>query len=76
MQCPAYFGKLRGFHELAMMHGINARDVMVAIWACLTEILRDADAVTESPPQECRAITGPNQETRAGVQLSSLGSSF
>ena len=35
-----------------MMHGISARDVMVAIWACLTEILRDADAVTESPPQE------------------------
>lgn len=25
MQCPAYFGQLRGFHELATMHCISAR---------------------------------------------------
>ena len=59
MQCPAYFGQLRGFHELAMVTAPSG-DVMVALWDCLTKILRDPDAVTESPPQECRPITGPN----------------
>lgn len=38
VQSPAYFGRLRGFHKIAMMHGIFARDVMVGIWVCLSKL--------------------------------------
>ncbi len=52
-QSLAYFGRLRGFHELAMMHGIFARDVMLALWACFSKLQQSPcpDPGVESPDE-------------------------
>ena len=41
IQSTAYFGRLRGFYELAMMHGGFARNQMLGIWSCLWKLRRE-----------------------------------
>lgn len=63
MQSLAYFGRLRGFHELAMMHGIFARDVMLGCWACFSKLLQSpcpnpaVDSQSENPEIEAESTS-------------------
>jgi hypothetical protein len=44
IQSLAYFYRLQGFIELAMTHGILARDVMLGVWVCMWKIQRESES--------------------------------
>jgi hypothetical protein len=72
MHGPAYFGRLRGFHEIAMLHGILVREQVIVLMGALFRLSRsilppaadisDASDATESATAE------PSAEDEA-VQL-------
>jgi hypothetical protein len=47
LQSLAYFGRLRGFYDVAMMHGIEARNLAIAIWAMLAKLYMSCEPQTD-----------------------------
>ena len=61
IQSLAYFGRLRGFHELAMMQGIALRDLMVEIWIYVYRLSRSGAFQAANAQTESEAIDGEDE---------------
>jgi hypothetical protein len=51
IQSTKYFGRLRGFVELAMTHGILARDVMLGVWVCIWKLSKEGKSAFDYTPE-------------------------
>jgi hypothetical protein len=65
IQSTAYFGRLRGFVEIAMTHGILARDVMLAVWVCIWRLSREGKSTfSYTPTSSDQSSDEENAETQ------------
>ena len=71
MQSPAYFGRLRAFYELAMMHGIEARNVAIGIWITMGRLGLSLAVTSDEPePDDPGSTADEHQDALDGDEPS------